>query len=299
MPEVSVIIPVHNREGLISRAVQSILDQTFQDFEIVIVDDHSTDKTRDEIRKIKDARIRVFSHEQNRGAQAARNTGIEKSRGRWITFLDSDDLYLVNSIEIRLKCAKEQGVNAVHSEGLVLNIGEKLPKLRRIPKMQGNIYKELLRCPGPAFPTLLISRDTLKSIGKLNESLPAYQEWDTCLRLAKNNSFGFVESPTFLYNRQGAISISKNAGKSADGYIQIFNDYKDEIIKNCGKEALGSHSLRISYFLMRAGRNKEAREWYWRSWKENPWQWRLWAYLPVILVGGSLQKLVEKIRFDH
>lgn len=299
MPEVSVIIPVHNREGLISQAIRSVLDQTFQDFEIVIVDDRSTDKTTEEIRKIRDDRIRLFLHDQNRGAQAARNTGIEKSRGRWITFLDSDDLYLVNSIELRLKCAKEQGVKAVHSEGLVLNVGEKQPKLRRIPKMQGNIYKELLCRPGPAFPTLLISRDALKSVGNLNETIPAYQEWETCLRLARKHEFGFVESPTFLYNRQGAVSISKNAGKSADGYIQIFNEYEGEIIKNCGKKALGSHSLRISYFLMRAGRKLEARKWYLRAWKENPLQWRLWAYLPVILIGGSLQKFVEKNRFDH
>lgn len=299
MPEVSVIIPVHNREGLISKAIRSVLDQTFQDFEIVIVDDRSTDKTTEEIRKIQDDRIRLFLHDQNRGAQAARNTGIEKSRGRWITFLDSDDLYLVNSIELRLSCAKERGVNAVHSEGLVLDSGDIKPKLRRIPKIEGNIYKELLRRPGPVFQTLLVSREILKSTGKLDETLPAYQEWETYLRLAKNNEFGFVETPTYLYNRQGSVSISKNAEKSVDGYIQIFNEYEEEIIKNCGKKALGSHSLRISYFLMRAGRKKEARKWYKRAWKENPFQWRLWVYLPVILIGGSLQKLVENIRFDH
>lgn len=299
MPEVSVVIPVYNRERLIGRAIQSVLDQTFQDFELIVIDDHSSDNTLRTLENIRDRRIRVFSHKRNLGAQAARNTGIRNSKGRWISFLDSDDLYLVNSIAIRLDCARKENVKIVHSEGLVIDKGDSKPKWRRIPKMKGDIYRELLCRPGPAYQTLLVAHDALEAIGPLDETLPAYQEWETCLRLAKSFRFGFVEEPTYLYNRQEAISISKSANNSADGYIQILKRYESEIEDLCGKKALGSHYLRASYFLMRAGRKKEAMVWYRNAWKMNPFQARLWAYLPVIGIGGPLQKLVERMRFDH
>jgi glycosyltransferase involved in cell wall biosynthesis len=299
MPEVSVIIPVHNREGLISRAIQSVLDQTFQDFELIVVDDHSTDNTIGEVKQINNNHIRLLTHKQNKGAQAARNTGIQNSLGKWVTFLDSDDKYLENSLLLRMNCANEKKVEVVHSEGLVIDPGDQKPKLRRIPPMEGDVYKAILRRPGPAFPTLFVSRKALETIGPLDENLPAYQEWDTCIRLAKFYQFGFVAQPTFLYNRLGQISISKNAIKSAKGYIKIYQRYQKKIEQNCGRKALGPHCLRISYFLMRAGKKKEAMEWYRLAWRYNPWQIRLWIFFPVIVMGGSLQKLVERIRFDH
>jgi len=89
-PTVSVIIPTYNRAHLLDRAIRSVLDQTYQDFELIVVDDGSSDPTAEVIATFADPRIYYLRHEKNRGAAAARNTGIEASQGDYVAFLDSD-----------------------------------------------------------------------------------------------------------------------------------------------------------------------------------------------------------------
>ena len=97
-PKVSVIIATYNRAALLPRAVNSVLAQTYTDFELIIVDDRSSDDTQEVIRTFTDPRIRVIRHEANRGAAAARNTGISEARGEYIAFLDDDDECMPNRL---------------------------------------------------------------------------------------------------------------------------------------------------------------------------------------------------------
>ena len=94
----SVIIPLYNKELSISNTIQSVLDQTFQNFEIVIVNDGSTDNSVKEVEKFDDKRIRLI-HQENQGVSAARNRGIEEAKYEWIAFLDADDLWMENHLE--------------------------------------------------------------------------------------------------------------------------------------------------------------------------------------------------------
>src|ERR1051325_11615249 len=98
---VSTIIPTYNRDELIGRSVQSVLSQTYQLLEVIVVDDASTDDTRDRIETLQqvDPRIQYVRHERNRGAQAARNTGIQAAKGEFIAFLDSDNEWLPQKLE--------------------------------------------------------------------------------------------------------------------------------------------------------------------------------------------------------
>ncbi len=97
-PPVSIVIPLYNREDLIKRAIDSCLAQTFQDFEIVVVDDGSTDRSQDRVREYDDPRIRLIVHPVNRGVCPTRNTGAEAARGEWVLLLDSDDELLPNAM---------------------------------------------------------------------------------------------------------------------------------------------------------------------------------------------------------
>src|SRR5262245_38190413 len=103
-PLISVVIPVYNRARIIARALKSVQEQTHQNWEAIVVDDGSTDDTVEIVTDLAqlDNRIRVIRQDKNRGAQAARNVGIRAARGEWVAFLDSDDLYLPNSLEVRL-----------------------------------------------------------------------------------------------------------------------------------------------------------------------------------------------------
>ena len=98
---VSVIIPTYNRAHLVGRAIRSVLNQTYQDFEIIVVDDCSTDNTEEIVKGFNDHRIRYMRHDRNRGGSAARNTGIKASQGKYIAFLDSDDERLLKKAESR------------------------------------------------------------------------------------------------------------------------------------------------------------------------------------------------------
>jgi glycosyltransferase involved in cell wall biosynthesis len=100
---ISVVIPVYNRERLIGKTIKSILEQTYNNFEILIIDDNSTDGTKEAITKINDSRIRYFKQEYNQGPSAARNRGINVSKGNYIAFLDSDDLWDTNKLSDQFK----------------------------------------------------------------------------------------------------------------------------------------------------------------------------------------------------
>src|SRR5262245_10224002 len=104
MVEVSVVIPTYNRARTLGRAVQSVLRQAGIDLELVVVDDGSTEPPGDNLAEVmaNDRRVRCIRHTENRGAQAARNSGIREARGGWIAFLDSDDYWLPGSLAIRL-----------------------------------------------------------------------------------------------------------------------------------------------------------------------------------------------------
>ena len=216
---VSIIVPVFNRRSAIREALESILKQTYEHWEALVVDDGSTDGTAQVVEEYSraDSRVRLLRHGQRKGAQAARNTGIRDAQGEWIAFLDSDDQWLPCSLEVRLRALRERAVSVVHSECYVLRPESTQPDRFGVPAMRGQVYRELLRSPGPVFPSLLVSKEALSHIDYLDENLASYQEWDTAIRLAKHYCYGFVEEPTFVYDCRGTDTISKDALRNALG----------------------------------------------------------------------------------
>ena len=107
MAAVSVIITTYNRAHLVGKAIKSVLNQTFQDFELIVVDDGSTDNTEEVINSFNDTRIRYIRHKINKGGNAARNTGLRNSKGEYIAFLDSDDEWLPEKLERQLEVFKK------------------------------------------------------------------------------------------------------------------------------------------------------------------------------------------------
>src|SRR5215471_1884823 len=157
---VSVVIPAYNRENVIEAAISCVLSQTYRNYEILVVDDGSSDSTPGILKRLthEDGRIKYLQHPANLGAQAARNTGIRASEGRWIGFLDSDDRWLPESLKVRLGLALQSRKEVIHSECLVLTTdGE--ARLYGTPPLAGRVYKKLLSTPGHCtFPSLLVSK---------------------------------------------------------------------------------------------------------------------------------------------
>jgi glycosyltransferase involved in cell wall biosynthesis len=257
-PNVSVIIPAHNRAGVIAAALESVRNQSFSALEVIVVDDCSTDDTAEVVRSVArdDPRIRLLVHPQNRGAQAARNTGIRAARGEWIAFLDSDDRYYPDSIATRLEAAKRDGLDVVHSPCDALGPDGDTPF--PIPPVEGDVYRALLTAPAPMFQGMLVKRDLLHRIGLLSESVPAYQEWDTSIRLAAVARFGFVPKPTFVYDLRTSGAISRDSRRAADGYEHVVSAHWREVVRVAGPGTLASHYRIAAELRARAGDRRGA-----------------------------------------
>jgi len=240
-PLISVVIPAYNRENLIQGCLKSIIDQTYTNLEIIVVDDKSTDKTIEKINEINDERIRVIALEKNGGAQIARNRGIKEAKGEWIAFQDSDDTWDLTKIEKQVKVLEENNFDpylVVHTDAnrFENNIYTKFD----IPLTEGNVYKQLLKHPAPLFPVILTSKLALEKIGYLDEKVLSYQEWDTSIRLAKICKFVHIKEPLFTYLIH-TQTISNDKRRDIRGYEFIINKFKKEIIKNCGHYAWYNH----------------------------------------------------------
>ena len=240
--------------------MSSVLAQTYADFEAIVVDDGSTDDTVRVVERYarKDSRIRLIQHERRKGAQAARNTGIVAAFGKWIAFLDSDDEWLRDSLALRLQLAEKRGLPVVHSECYVAS--EESTEMRRFgaPALQGWIYQDLLRKTGTVFPSLLVLKECLKQIGYLDETILAYQEWDTSIRLAKHYQFGFVSEPTFLYDCRHVDTISKDLLREAKGYEQVFTKHLWPILRFLGSGAVTWHYQTVARLYFEAGDTESA-----------------------------------------
>lgn len=291
MPLVSVIIPTYNRQAYLPAAIDSVLAQTHSDLELIVVDDGSEDDTAIVVQghAQKDRRVRYLRHGSRKGAQAARNTGIRASQGRWIAFLDSDDQWLPDSLELRLHVAATENVQAVHSECYILKADEadarragtivhadgSLPRMG-LRSLHGRIYKELLRQPSPMFQGLLITKEALARIQYLDESIRSYQEWDTILRLAKHYKFAFLPQPTFIYNSRNPSSISRSLMGNALGYEQVFTKHRWSILRHLGPKALATHYEVTAYSYRNAGDEAQAR-------RCLLWAWIWWPFRPTLL----------------
>lgn len=193
-PAVSVIIPSHNRERYLSRAIRSVLEQTHRDFELLVVDDGSTDNTRATVASLADSRIRYLRLSRNRGAACARNRGVAESRGEYVAFLDSDDEWLPAKLEKQLDLFHRSSprVGLIYTGAHCSAPGTR--PYRRHPRHSGDVHGTLLRrnIVSGSTSSVMIRRHVFESVGGFDESLPARQDRDLWLRISRHHEFDFV-----------------------------------------------------------------------------------------------------------
>ncbi len=185
-PYVSVILPTFNRANLLDRAVQSVLRQTFKDFELIIVDDGSTDDTIKLVESYEDNRIVFAPHKYNQGVSAARNTGITVARSELIAFQDSDDEWLPEKLERQVKAIKNSNCEMV----LCTLVRTNQSGIFRFPTpelmVSPNIFSTALELHPYGFPqTWLVKKELLELAGLFDVSLSIWEDWDLLLRLSK------------------------------------------------------------------------------------------------------------------
>jgi glycosyltransferase involved in cell wall biosynthesis len=255
---VTVVVPSFNRASTIEAALRSIQRQTCALWEAVVVDDGSADRGADIVARLasEDPRIRSIRHPHNRGAQAARNTGIDDARTKWIAFLDSDDKWVPKSLELRLDAAERSRLQVIHSGAYVIRENGDT-SLYEVPAIQGAVYTQLLKRPGPMFQSLLVAKEAFTKIGGLDERIVALQEWETSIRLAKHYRFGFVAAPTFIWDCRGGDTITKDKRRDAMGYEQVVRKHFFSMLAT-GPETLAMHYRKLAQRYSQASAKRDA-----------------------------------------
>jgi len=197
-PKVTVVIPTYNRADTISRAIDSVILQTFEDFELLVVDDASEDNTGEILKTYDDPRIRYLRHKKNQGGGMARNTGIKHSRGDYIAFLDSDDRWLSNKLEKQVAAmnAASDQVGVVYSTYYTKYPSSNYVRMSNRKWYSGDVREQVLK-GWTAAPTslLLIKRRYLIGCGMFDQNLPLGQESDLLKRLSYICEFEYVQEP--------------------------------------------------------------------------------------------------------
>jgi glycosyltransferase involved in cell wall biosynthesis len=223
MPLVSVFIPVFNGEKTIRETIESVLNQTLTDFELVVINDGSQDGTLDIVERIPDSRIQVFSY-PNAGQSTSRNRGIEIAKGDYISFIDADDLWTPDKLEAQL-----QALQANPKAGVAYSWTDWIDESSQLlgkgsyNTEQGEVFTKLLLNDFVANGSnVLIRRQALTEVGGFDPSVTPAEDWDLWLRLAARYEFVAVRSPQILY-RISPNSASFNVWKMEASSLQVID----------------------------------------------------------------------------
>jgi glycosyltransferase involved in cell wall biosynthesis len=210
MPEVSVIIPTYNSSRYLTQAVDSILGQSFKDYEVLVIDDGSTDDTQAVMRRY-GSPVR-YIHKENGGVSTARNRGIAESRGRYVAFLDADDTWFPDKLERQLRALKENpGYRACYAAFAVCDC-DLLPGEVRRSKRRGLAIEDLLSYGNVVGTpsTVLCERSLFEATGSFDIEMSQCADWDMWVRLASHTEFLYLDEPLATY-RQHEANMSLNA----------------------------------------------------------------------------------------
>ena len=236
---VSVLMSSYNHEKYIAQAIESVLDQTFRDLELIVVDDCSTDNSRKIIEsyQAKDPRVKSFFHSINMGIPATANDCLRRASGKYISYLGSDDLWMEDKLEKQLRVLEKIPNKLVWSEALIIDgkgtpTGKTVTQLLGAQKMSGYLFEELLREQTVLFQSLIFSADYVRELRR-DEKLKFASDHRFIVELSRIHPFYFIEEPLAKYRMHGGNITAKNGKQWASDRIAIrkyfLKKYSNEI----------------------------------------------------------------------
>lgn len=294
-PTVSIIIPTYNRSRLLARAVKSVLNQTYQNFELIIVDDGSTDDTREIVAGFNDKRIRYVRHEENKGEAAARNTGIKAARGGYIAYQDSDDEWLPEKLAKQMKLLED----ASPEVGVIYTGFWKTENHKRtyvpfswVSRKNGDIHKELLKGNFIGSPAVLIKKECFNKVGLFDENLRNLVDWEMWIRISKHYHFRCVDEPLVIAHYD-LDNVSDNPGSLIDALVLVLEKNRCELEPE--KKLLAKHWMNIGNLLVAKGEVKKGRHYIVSALRLYPFSIRLLA-AALLSFFGLYDKVARTLR---
>lgn len=214
---VTVFVPVFNADKFLAEAIESILNQTFTDFELLVVDDGSTDKSIEILESFRDRRIRISRNDRNRGRAYTRNRGIELARGEYLSVLDADDLCEPDRLERQVKCLDAHpDVAAVGSSATYVDENDNVAYVCKVPTSSEEIHRQIFQSNCFVHSSVTFRRQVLIDIGGYNPELQQAEDYELFLRLTARHRLANIEKPLVRYRvhpdqvSQREISTQRN-----------------------------------------------------------------------------------------
>ena len=224
-PLISIIIPCYNHGHYLDRALESVLAQTMPDWEVIVVDDGSTDDTRAVVRAYADGRVR-YLYQENQGLAGARNTGIDHARGNYLAFLDADDEWEPPFLErcVAVLEADDSLAGVYTRVTFIDEDGRRLLRLGAQPATRASFRERLLQ--GGFFPpsSVLVRRETVEMVGRFDPDLTSLEDWDLWLRLSEEHEMEGIPDPLARY-RVSPGSMSTNVARIYRNQMVILDKY--------------------------------------------------------------------------
>lgn len=288
-PHVTVVIPCHNREDTVSEAVFSVLEQDYPSFDVVAVDDSSTDRTVEILQGIDDPRLSIAFNSGPRGPSATRNHGAAQSSAPWIAFQDSDDIWLPGKLRKQMERVAESDYVAVYCGMIIKEDGRPAtPVQDRIPgpeitTLDGDILPSLVKNSFISTQMVAIRRDVFDTVGGFDEALPALVDWELMLRVAQQGPVAFVDED-LVVQRMSPNSITRSSKKRLGAQEYVLN--KHETLLSAYPEALGHHHHRIAGAHRMFGNISEAAKNAKAAWRAQPMNMKYLANVAYLSLKG-------------
>ena len=217
MQNISVIIPTYNRHFLLRKAIDSVLAQSYQDFELIVVDDGSIDETKALIEEYKGKAMYIF--QENIGPASARNRGIKESKTSLITFLDSDDWWAKDKLKTQFEAMQENSDYLIsHTQEIWYKDGKLLNQKEKHKKFGGFIFEKCLLICAVSMSTAMIRRELFETVGLFDESLPCCEDYDFWLRVSAKFPFLLIDKPLTLKDGARPDQVSSLYAQGMDKF---------------------------------------------------------------------------------
>jgi len=290
MPLISVIMPSYNHEKYIPYAIESVLNQTFNDFELIIIDDASKDKSIEIIKMYeeKDSRIKTTFHDGNRGIARTVNECIEEAEGKFIALFSSDDVWVKDKLKKQLKVLEKNENLVVWSEGLVIDaqgkptgetFTQKHDALKR--KKSGNIFEELLKENYICGQSIIFKKENIKNI-KYDEKLKYLNDYKFMVDLARRFEFYFIPEPLAMYRIHGKNSILSDKINWQKDNIMIRNYFLREYGDDISNKTKNKIMLSLSRSYLNIRKKENANKYFFLAVKLNPFC--LSNLIPLVII---------------
>ena len=233
--DISVIIPTYNRRNTLPRAVESVLNQIYKPIEIIVVDDGSTDGTKEMFSEMYP--LVRYIYQANSGVSSARNTGINSARGDWIALLDSDDEWLPDKLDRQVKLLQDNAeIRFCHTNEIWIRNNVRINQKKKHQKYGGNIFNKCLDICRISPSSSLFHTSVIKDVGLFDESLDVCEDYDMWLRITSKYPVLFLDQP-----------LIKKFGGHSDQLSRVFGGIEQYRIRSLEK-ILTSKSLSGSQF---------------------------------------------------